>query len=393
MATLKPASMAEASSAIQDALKRRESLEVLGLASKRAIGRPSEATDILDLSFNKGIVLYEPQELVLTAKAGTSIAEISTLLADKGQMLAFEPPDFGELLGTGSGSLGGVFAANFSGPRRLKAGAARDFILGFTGLNGRGEAFRAGGRVVKNVTGYDLPKLMCGSWGTLAVMDEITVKVMPKPETEVSVGIAGLSHEAAIKATTVALQSPAEISSAAYLPQTQSAESRTMLRIEGVDASVKARTSLLQELLKSYGSPLLLEEAGSGDFWRNMRDVLPLASLREAHIWRISVPPTESAAVMTRISDRIEARFYCDWSGGLVWLAVSPNPEAHGPIIREAIAGSSGHATLIRAPQSVRRNVPVFQPQPKALAALTRRVKASFDPERVLNRSRMYEGV
>ena len=224
-----------------------------------------------DLSFNTGIVLYEPQELVLSAKAGTSIAEISTLLAEKGQMLAFEPPDFGELLGTGSGSLGGVFAANFSGPRRLKAGAARDFILGFTGLNGRGEAFRAGGRVVKNVTGYDLPKLMCGSWGTLAVMDEITVKVMPKPETEVSVGIAGLSHEAAIKATTVALQSPAEISSAAYLPQTQSAESRTMIRIEGVDASVKARTSLLQELLKSYGSPLLLEEAGSRDFWRSWR--------------------------------------------------------------------------------------------------------------------------
>jgi glycolate oxidase FAD binding subunit len=393
MATLKPASMAEAGAAIQDALKRRESLEVLGLGSKRAIGRPSEATDILDLSFNKGIGLYEPQELVLSAKAATSVAEISRLLAEKGQMLAFEPADFTELLGTGSGSLGGALAANFSGPRRLKAGAARDFILGFSGLNGRGETFRAGGRVVKNVTGYDLPKLMCGSWGTLAVLDEITIKVMPKPETEMSVGISGLSHEASIKAMTAALQSPAEVSCAAHLPQMDSEDSRTMLRIEGVEASVKARASLLQDLFKSHGSLLLLDEPSSRDLWRSVRDVLPLASLREAHIWRISVPPTESAAVMARICEMVEARYFCDWGGGLVWLAVPPDPQAHEEAIREAISSSGGHATLIRAPASVRRNVNVFQPQPKALAELTRRVKASFDPERVLSRSRMYEGV
>ena len=392
MATLKPANVAEASSAIQDALKRRESLEVVGLGSKRAIGRPSEATDILDLSFNKGIVTYEPQELVLSAKAGTSIAEISALLAEKDQMLAFEPPDFAELLGTGGGSLGGTFATNFSGPRRLKAGAARDFILGFTGLNGRGEAFRAGGRVVKNVTGYDLPKLMCGSWGSLAVMDEITVKVMPKPETEASVAISGLSHEASIKAMTIALQSPTEVSGAAYLPEIESAESRTVIRIEGVDASVRARVSILQDLMKSHGNLQLFDELRSRDFWRGMRDVLPLASLREAHIWRISIPPAMSAAVMARIRERVEAQYYCDWGGGLLWLAVPPDPEAHERVIREAIA-DSGHATLIRAPASVRRNVPVFQPQPKALAELTQRVKTSFDPERVLNRSRMYEGV
>lgn len=392
MATLKPASMAEAGAAIQDALKRRESLEVLGLGSKRAIGRPSEATDILDLSFNQGIVLYEPQELVLSAKAGTSIAEISRLLAEKGQMLAFEPPDFTELLGTGSGSIGGALAANFSGPRRLKAGAARDFILGFSGVNGKGEGFRAGGRVVKNVTGYDLPKLMCGSWGTLAVMDEITIKVMPKPETEVSVGISGLSHEASVKAITATLHSSAEVSSAAYLP-TNSEESRTMLRIEGVEASVKARATLLQDVLKSHGGLLLLDEPNSRDFWRSVRDVMPLASLREAHIWRISVPPTESAEVMSRIRKTIEARYYCDWGGGLLWLAVPPDPEAHYETIGEAISSGGGHATLIRAPASVRRNVPVFQPQPKTLAELTRRVKASFDPDRVLNRARMYEGI
>ena len=385
--------MAEAGAAIKDALKRRESLEVLGLGSKRAIGRPSEATDILDLSFNKGISIYEPQELVLSAKAGTRIAEISALLAGESQMLAFEPPDFAELLGTGSGSLGGNLATNLSGPRRLKAGAARDFILGFSALNGSGEPFRAGGRVVKNVTGYDLPKLMCGSWGTLAVMDEITIKVMPKPETETSVGISALTHEASIRAMAAALQSPAEVSSAAYLPKTDFEESRTMLRIEGVEASVRARASHLQDLLKPHGNLSLLDEANSLDFWRDVRDVMPLASLRDAHIWRISVPPSESAVVMARIRSTVETRYYCDWGGGLLWLAVPPDPEAHGQVIRGAISSGSGHATLIRAPANVRRSVPVFQPQPKALAELTRRVKTSFDPERVLNRSRMYEGV
>jgi glycolate dehydrogenase FAD-binding subunit len=384
--------MAETGAAIKDALKRRESLEVLGLGSKRAIGRPSEATDILDLSFNKGVSSYEPQELVLSARAGTSMVDISAVLAEKGQMLAFEPPDFTELLGTGSGSLGGVLATNLSGPRRLKAGAARDFILGFSGLNGRGEPFQAGGRVVKNVTGYDLPKLMCGSWGTLAVMDEITVKVMPKPEMEVSVSISGLSHQTSVEAMRTALQSPAEVSGAAYLPETESGESRTLLRIEGVEASVRVRASLVQDLLKPHGHASILDDASSRDCWRSVRDVLPLASLRDAHIWRISVPPSESAADLARIQAEVETRYCCDWGGGLLWIAVPPAPEAHAKTIREAIS-SGGHATLIRAPASVRRNVSVFQPQPKPLAELTRRVKNSFDPERVLNRSRMYEGV
>lgn len=393
MATLRPANLAEAASTIRDALQRRESLEVLGLGSKRTIGRPSEATDILDLSFNTGVGVYEPHELVLSAKAGTSIDEISAMLAAKGQMLAFEPPDFTELLGTGSGSLGGTLAANLSGPRRLKAGAARDFILGFSGLNGSGEPFQAGGKVVKNVTGYDLPKLICGSWGTLAVLDEVTVKVMPKPETESSLGIASLSHEASIKAMTLALQSPAEVSGAAFVPQTASGDSLTMLRVEGIEASVRARASHLQDLLKRYGSIALVDEAGSQDFWRGVRDVMPLASLGEAYIWRLSVPPSESAGVMAAITAAVEARYYCDWGGGLLWAAVPPDPGAHAEVIRGAISSSAGHATLIRAPGNVRRHVRVFQPQPKALAELTRRVKASFDPERVLNRSRMYEGV
>jgi glycolate oxidase FAD binding subunit len=390
MATLKPSSMAEVGAAIEETLARRESLEIVGRGSKRGIGRPSEATDVLDVSQIAGIVSYEPEELVLTARAGTTIKEITEALAARRQMLAFEPPDFTQLLGTGSGSIAGAFASNVSGPRRFKSGAARDFILGFSGLNGRGEAFRAGGRVVKNVTGYDLPKLMCGSWGTLAVMEEVTLKVMPAPETQVSVGIQGLSHVDAVKAMTAALQSSAEVSGAAYVP---APDSLTMLRIEGIEASVRARADIIKDLLKAAGSLSVLDEASSRAFWQGIRDLSPLASLLDDHIWRLSVPATSSAQVMAQISQAIDAKYYCDWGGGLIWLAVPGEPEAHAQTIRSALLPGGGHATLIRAPAAVRRSTPVFEPQPKALAELTRRVKLSFDPGRVLNRSRMYEGV
>lgn len=390
MATLKPSSMAEVGAAIEESLARRESLEIVSRGSKRGIGRPSEATDVLDVSQIAGIVSYEPEELVLTARAGTTIKEITEALAARRQMLAFEPPDFTQLLGTGSGSIAGAFASNVSGPRRFKSGAARDFILGFSGLNGRGEAFRAGGRVVKNVTGYDLPKLMCGSWGTLAVMEEVTLKVMPAPETQVSVGIQGLSHEDAVKAMTAALQSSAEVSGAAYVP---ASDSLTMLRIEGIEASVRARAGIIKDLLKAAGSLSVLDEASSMAFWTGIRDLSPLASLLDDHIWRLSVPATSSARVMAQISQAIDAKYYCDWGGGLIWLAVPGEPEAHAQTIRSSLLPDGGHATLIRAPAAIRRSTPVFEPQPKALAELTRRVKLSFDPGRVLNRSRMYEGV
>jgi glycolate dehydrogenase FAD-binding subunit len=395
MATLTPRGIEEVQAAIEEALARRESLEVIGTGSKRAIGRPSEATDILDLSLIAGINSYEPEELVLIAKAATTIAEISEALSARKQMLAFEPPDFSQLLCTGSGSIGGAFASNLSGPRRIKSGAARDFILGFSGVNGRGEAFKAGGRVVKNVTGYDLPKLLCGSWGTLAVLGEVTLKVMPLPETEVSVGVSGLSHEEAVKAMIAGLQSAADVSGAAYVPAplNGSPTHQTMLRIEGIEASVKARAKLLQDLLKSHNALFVLDETSSMAFWRGVRDVSPLASLVGEYIWRLSVPAAGSAQVMAQIGRAIDVIYYCDWGGGLIWLAVSPEPKAHAKTIRRAISAFGGHATLIRAPANVRGSVPVFEPQPKALAELTRRVKLSFDPKRVLNRSRMYEGV
>jgi glycolate oxidase FAD binding subunit len=218
---------------------------------------------------------------------------------------------------------------------------------------------------------------------------------MPLPETQVSVGVAGLSHGEAAKAMIAGLQSAADVSGAAYVPAPLNGmpSNQTMLRIEGIEASVKARTRLLQDLLKPYEALFIVDETGSKTFWRGVRDVLPLAPLAEEYIWRLSVPSASGAQVMAQIGQALDASYYSDWGGGLIWLAVKPEADAHARTIRGALSACGGHATLIRAPASVRRSVPVFEPQPKALAELTRRVKLSFDPTRVLNRSRMYEGV
>jgi glycolate oxidase FAD binding subunit len=397
MATVEPRSAAEAAETIREAGAQGRSFEIVGSASKARIGRMPEASDRLDVSHLAGIIGYEPEELILTAKPGTPLSLIQDTLRQRQQMLAFEPPDFTCLLGSGSGTIGGAFAANFSGPRRIKAGAARDFILGFSGINGRGEIFQAGGRVVKNVTGYDLPKLLCGSWGTLALMTEITLKVMPAPETEVSVGLAELDHDAAVDAMCAAFQSSAEVSAAAFMPEVLrfggSSGSQTLLRLEGIEASVKARAAMLKALLSRFGDPFALKGRGSQAAWAAIRDARPLETYGNHLIWRLSVPANSSGAVIRSIREAVDAKYFCDWGGGLIWLAVPFSADGDEGAIRSAFKAFGGHATLIRAPEGVRQSVAVFEQQPAALAALTRRVKASFDPQRVLNPSRMYEGV
>ena len=205
--------------AVQWALAQKKSLEIVGHGTKRALGRPAQVDATLDLSGLTGVTLYEPEELVLSARAGTPLAEIEDLLAAKAQQLAFEPMDYGPLLGgqPRQATIGGVLAANLSGPRRIKAGAARDHFLGFTAVSGRGETFKSGGRVVKNVTGYDLCKLMAGSWGTLAAMTDVTVKTLPRPETEATVLVLGLEPARAADAMAAAMGSSGDVSGAAHL--------------------------------------------------------------------------------------------------------------------------------------------------------------------------------
>ena len=393
---LNPRDAADVEAAVQWALAEAKTLEIVGKGSKRGIGRAAQWDLSLDLSGLSGVTLYEPQELVLSAKAGTPLAEIETLLAANNQELAFEPIDYGPLFGApgGGGTIGGTLAANLSGPRRIKAGAARDHFLGFAAVSGRAETFKSGGRVVKNVTGYDLCKLMAGSWGTLATMTDVTVKVLPRAETEATLLVLGLDDAKATQAMSAAMNSPNDVSGAAHLPApvarrvTGADRAVTALRVEGVAPSVTHRMHSLEVLLKSFGALATLDEATSRPFWRSVRDVTPFAG-DDRVVWRISTPPSRGYEIAAAIG---EGEYFYDWAGGLIWLALGSLHDGGAARVRSALAGN-GHATLIRAPAGLRASVAVFEPQTQGLAALTRRVKESFDPKSVLGPGRMVAGI
>ena len=348
-------------------------LEPLGGGSKRAIGKPV-AADVLDLSALDGIVSYEPAELVLTARAATPLAAIERELATHTQRLAFEPPDFGALLGSDRPqTLGGVIAANSSGSRRLTAGAARDHFLGFHGVTGRGEQFKAGGNVVKNVTGYDLPKLLAGSWGTLAVLTEVTIRVAPAPELDRTLVIAAGAVGECLALLGAALRSPHDVSAAAVDPARGS-----LLRLEGFAASVEARTQALCAEL-SCSPDAVLEGDASRACWHALASAAPLAA--SAVVWRISVPPGDAL----RVLERLEPDGYLlDWGGGLIFASYADVDAAR---VRGALP--SGHATLLKAPAGARLATPVFQPQPAAVAAAAARLRNAFDPRGLLNPGRL----
>lgn len=367
-ARLKPATTAELAEIL--AADSRP-LEPLGNGSKRAIGRSVDA-EPLSLTGLSGLIDYRPAELVLTAKAGTPLAEVETTLAAHGQRLAFEPPDLGPLLGTEMPqTLGGILAANLAGSRRVSAGAARDHFLGVTAVNGRGATFRAGGRVVKNVTGYDLPKLIAGSWGTLAVMSEVTLKLVPEAETELTLIVPDREPAEAVRTLTAALGSAHEVSCAAFDPWLGSA-----LRLEGIAASVTARRD---GLLADLGRPDAerLEGKASSECWARIGGARALADWRV--VWRISVPPTDAPRVLAAIRP---GRYLLDWGGGLIWAGFDAVDVA---AVRGALR--EGHATLIKAPAGVRACR--LQPPSAALAQVLDRVRAAFDPDRRLNPGRM----
>ena len=412
---LQPADAAQAVEIVAWAAGEEIPLEVAGAATKRGLGRPllgphgGEGNRIightLDLSHLTGITLYEPEELVLTAGAGTPLAEIEAAVAAQSQQLAFEPLHMARLYGNDGGTLGGAIACNLTGPRRIKAGAARDHVLGIHGVSGRGEAFKSGGRVVKNVTGYDLSKLMTGSYGTLAALTEITIKVLPAPEKIRTLLIFGLADEAAQRAMTAALNSSHEVSGAAHLPVAVAAQSAvsyvsgagaavTALRVEGFGPSVAARLQALRDLLGSFGALEELHSANSAMLWQEVRDVTPFQSGTRP-LWRISVTASEGAAIRRDIADALPGAGYYDWGGGLIWYQLDDAAEDGGAAaVRAALAQhGGGHATLVRAADEVRALVDVFQPQADGLAALSARVKDSFDPRRILNPGRMYRGV
>ena len=413
MVQFSPTTLDELRESIAEALAAEEPVELVGGGSKRGLGRPIQTPRILDLSELSGIRDYQPNELVLTAAAATPLAVIEAALAPARQMLAFEPPNWGALLGVPAGdavrrTIGGALACNLSGPRRIKAGAARDHFLGFRGVSGRGEVFKSGGKVVKNVTGYDLSKLMAGSYGTLAALEEVTVKVLPRPEHTETVVLCGLDPAAAVRAISRALASPHEVSGAAYLPAGATAALTSLtdlpgiaaLRLEGPPPSVTFRRErLLAELATDCDSTVLDNDA-SMTFWRLIRNVEPLVGLADRTVWRVSIAPGRGAELGEAIARVVDATWFVDWGGGLLWIAFAAGKngaeDGGAALIRTAIRGAdghgTGHATLVKGSAALRRAVPVFEPQPPALAALAARVKDSFDPCHILNPGRMVEG-
>ncbi len=392
--------------AVKWAAEENSALEILGAGSKREWGRPGDGQTRLTLAGLSGITFYEPGELVMTARAGTPLAAIERELGAHGQCLAFEPPDYSAVFGSslGAGTIGGAFACNSAGPGRIKAGAARDHILGFRAVSGRGERIKSGGRVVKNVTGFDLSKLMAGSFGTLAVLTEVTFRALPAPEQSRTLFALGLDDAEAVAAMRDAAATAVEASAFAHLPPAVAAAAQlpaavdggsavTAFRLEGAKPSVDARMAGLKKILAK--SPALAEarETDSHEFWRQVRDVTCLAGTRSEIIWRLSVPPSAGAEAVARITTGLDARWFYDWAGGLIWLALDPDQNDVTNTIRGAAARAGGYATLFKAPAPLRAEAPAFEPLAPDHLKLTRQIKDGFDPKRILNPGRMYAGL
>ncbi|HEX2135678.1 MAG TPA: glycolate oxidase subunit GlcE [Microvirga sp.] len=389
-----PTSEDDACAVIAAAADKRTPLAVMGSGTKSAVGRPAQTEASLSSLGLSGVTLYEPSELVIAARAGTPLSEVVRTLAERGQELPFEPMDYRPLLGSrGEPTIGAVAAANLSGPRRIMAGAARDSLIGVRFVNGRGEAVKSGGRVMKNVTGLDLVKLMAGSWGTLGFLTEVTFKVLPKAERSSTLVFRGLEDARAVAALSSALGSPYEVTGAAHIPAADLKGARTVIRVQGFSVSVDYRLGELRRLLKGCGTPDIVEGKGADALWASIRDAGVLANPREHAIWRVSTAPTRGAELAARVTRTIGARLFYDWGGGLIWLATDPHGDAGAAAIRAAVRAFGGHATLVRAPDEVRAAVDVFEPQPEPIMRLTSGLKAAFDPSGVLNPGRMYAGI
>jgi len=390
-----PASEAEACAVVAEAAEKRTPLAVAGSGTKADLGRPAQTQATLSSSALTGVTLYEPAELVIGARSGTPLAEVVRTLSERGQELPFEPMDYRPLLGSrGEPTIGAVAAANLSGPRRITAGAARDSLIGVRFVNGRGEAVKSGGRVMKNVTGLDLVKLMAGSWGTLGLLTEVTFKVLPKAERSSTLIYRGLDDARAVAALAAALGSPYEVAGAAHIPAADRQGARTVIRIEGFSFSVAHRMGELRRLLlKSCGAPDIVEGKGADALWAAVRDATLLSDPRDRAIWRVSTAPTRAPQLAAEVARALDARLFYDWGGGLIWLSTDPRGDAGAATIRAAVRAFGGHSMLVRAPAEVRAMADVFEPQGGTLMRLTGGIKAAFDPAGILNPGRMYAGI
>jgi glycolate oxidase FAD binding subunit len=376
-------------------------LAVWGNRTKASLGRPVQAAAAISARALTGITLYSPAELVVSARAGTPLATLEATLAEKGQHLVAEPPDLSALCATDEGAdgpptIGGAVACNLSGPRRIALGAMRDQVLGVRAVNGTGEVITSGGRVLKNVTGLDLCKLLAGSRGTLAVMTEVTLKVLPLPEATATLVLRGLGAGAAVAALSAGLGSPFGVTGAAHLPADAAARAglgdggaASLLRIEEFADFIPYRTERLAALLSPHGTASVLDDAASRPLWRSVRDAVPLGVAAGEGVWRLSLRPSAGPRALAML-EAAGLRGFLDWGGGLVWAAGPATEASHRAVMD---AGTGGVFWTVRAPAPLRAALPVVPPEPPALAALTRRVKAAFDPKGILGPGRIYAGI
>ncbi|MEL6435819.1 MAG: FAD-binding protein [Pseudomonadota bacterium] len=388
MDILAPESEAQAAEIVAGVARNGGQLQITGSGSK---GIEASGAPMLTSTGITGILAYTPAELVLTARAGTSMTEIEAVLAENRQMLSFEPGALGKVFGTNAPqTLGGIAAVNQSGPRRYVAGAARDSLLGVRFVNGRGEIIKNGGQVMKNVTGLDLVKLLAGSWGSLGFLTEVSFKVLPLPECEATLVVHGVDAAQGTRVMSDAMGTSADVTGAAYLNETVSSralsgdlsgKAAVVLRLEGLEESVKDRTDRLIGLLSSDLDISVIDDAASKLLWAALRDVAPLAHNTARPLWKISVPPSNGAAAAHAIASEVGGDWFADWQGGLVWFEMAGD-EDHASLVRKIAGDKEGYATLARrGPAS--STTTILHPKSAAVQALSERVRASMDPSGV----------
>ncbi|EKF59152.1 glycolate oxidase, subunit GlcE [Agrobacterium albertimagni AOL15] len=391
---LTPATETEAAVIIRGHAARKIPLKICGGGTRAGFGNSVAAEATLSSAALTGIVEYNPAEMVITARAGTPVAEVEAALAENGQGMAFEPMDHRSAMGTsGTPTIGGLFAVNSSGPRRITAGAARDHLLGVRFVNGAGDVVKAGGKVMKNVTGLDLVKLLAGSHGTLGFLTEVTFKVLPVPKTATTIVLSGLEDEQAMKALAAALSLSVEVSGAAHLPESVRGRfisgklpegAATVMRLEGLEASVAVRAEKLMAAMASFGPVSRIDADETKTLWAEIRDVMPYADGKARPLWRLSMAPSQAWKLVAGLRMRAGIDAYYDWQGGLVWMRMEADPEAE--VLRHGIRTlGGGHATLLRAAPQIRAETAAFEPQTPAVALLSGRVRSKLDPHGIFN--------
>ena len=401
--TFKPSSREEIAEIIKNCYKKSIPLEINGTKSKNKIGRNFQSEKTLDLSGYSGIIEYKPEELYIKVKAGTPLKEILEAIDKNNQQLAFEPIDFGFLFEgkSNGGTIGGVVACNFAGPRRFKVGSARDHVLGFQGINGKGEIIKSGGTVVKNVTGYDLCKLVSGSYGTLTVLTELSIKVLPKSESSKTLIINNPHLKKAMEYLGTALSSSTDPSGGVFYPERFENNfvfndlthkgALTAIRIEGPTNSVDQRISrLVKELSLLENEYSVLDNFQTDLFWGKTRNLEVFSNLKN-NLLRVIVPVSETLNVIQKLK-KYEINYFLDWGGNLIWLELETISLKILREIKEITQEHSGYFTIIKLEDDLKASADIFTIDPIKYK-ISEKIKKSFDPKRIFNPGKMYSGI